>query len=84
LTRLESPVEPGPDHTRNAVIVTGKASLTTAAITEHWGSAPPVTDLHLVEVPRLIDVMNAVYDHAATLTYGAVDFVHRRCSRSRR
>ena len=73
LARLESPTEPGPDHTRNAVIVTGKASLTTAAITKHWGSAPPVTDLHLVEAPRLIDVMTAVYDHAATLTYGAVD-----------
>jgi superfamily II DNA/RNA helicase len=73
LAKLESPTEPGPDQTRNAVIVTGRASLTTAAITQNWGSAPPVTDLHLLEVPSLIDVMNAVYDHAATLSYGAVD-----------
>ena len=50
LARLDSPTEPGPDHTRNAVIVTSRISLTTAAITKHWGSTPPVTDLHLVEV----------------------------------
>jgi hypothetical protein len=66
--------QPGPDHTRNAVIVTGKASQAAAAVTKYWGSAPPVTDLHLIEVPDLFNVMNRIYDHAATLTYEHVDF----------
>lgn len=73
LAKLDSPSEPGPEHTRNAVIVTGKASLTAVMVTKYWGSTPPVTDLHLIEVPNLTDVMNAVYDYAATLTYGDVD-----------
>ena len=73
LAKLDSPAEPGPEHTRNAVIVTGKASLTAVMVTKYWGSTPPVTDLHLIEVPSLTDVMNEVYDHAATLTYGDVD-----------
>jgi superfamily II DNA/RNA helicase len=73
LAKLDSPAEPGPDHTRNAVIVTGRASLTTAMVSKHWGSAPPVTDLHVVEVPGIRAVVNEVYDHAASLTYGDVD-----------
>lgn len=73
LAKLDSPTEPGPDHTRNAVIVTGKASLTAVKVTKYWGSAPPVTDLHLIEVPDVVNVMNEVYDHAAKLTYGDVD-----------
>jgi superfamily II DNA/RNA helicase len=73
LAKLDSPEEPGPDHARNAVIVTAKASLTAVAVTKHWRSAPPVTDLHLIEVPDLITVMNRIYDHAATLAYGDVD-----------
>jgi hypothetical protein len=36
------------------VIVTGKASLTTAVVTKYWASAPPVTDLHLIVVPDLV------------------------------
>ena len=73
LAKLDSPAEPGPEHTRNAVIVTGKASLTAVMVTKYWGSTPPVTDLHLIEVPDLTDVMNKLYDSAATLTYGGVD-----------
>jgi hypothetical protein len=58
LAKLDSPAEPGPDHARNAAIVTGKATLTAAMVTKYWGSAPPVTDLHVIVVPDLIDVMN--------------------------
>jgi superfamily II DNA/RNA helicase len=73
LAKLDSPAEPGPEHARNAVIVTGKATLTAAMVTKYWGSTPPVTDLHLIVAPDLIDMMNDVYDHAATLTYGDAD-----------
>jgi len=73
LAKLDSPAEPGPDHARNAVIVTGKATLTAVMVTKYWSSAPPVTDLHLIVVPDLIDVMNEVYNHAATPTCGDVD-----------
>ncbi len=70
LAKLDSPAEPGPEHARHAVIVTGKASLTTAVVTKYWASAPPVTDLHLIVVPDLVVVMNKVYDHAATRPRG--------------
>lgn len=73
LAKLDSPAEPGPDHTRNAVIVAGRASLTAATVSKHWGSAPPVTDLHVIEVPGIRAVINDVYAHAASLTYGDVD-----------
>jgi hypothetical protein len=73
LAKLDSPAEPGPEHTRHAAIVTGKASRTATTVTKYWGTAPPVTDLHVIVVPDLVDVMHKVYDQAATLTYGDVD-----------
>ena len=45
------------------MIVTGKASIAAAA----------VTDMHLIGVPDLFNVMNRIYGHAARLTYLDVD-----------
>jgi hypothetical protein len=40
LAKLDSPTEPGPEHTRHAAIVTGKASLTAAGVTKYLGYGP--------------------------------------------
>lgn len=73
LSTLSRPTEPLPPHHRQAVIVTDRANLKESTVTEHWTPGPPVTDLHVIDVPGLSSLVDAVYDAAGTLTYGDVD-----------
>ena len=79
LAKLHSPGERGPDHDRHAVIVAPNVPLTVATITKHWGPVPPVSELHIIEVPDMMGkpgregFMDQVYAHAATLSYAEVD-----------
>ncbi len=79
LAKLRSPDEPGPEHNRHAVIVSPTISLSPATITKHWGCAPLVSELHLIEVPNMtgepdrIGFMDEVYAHAASLSYSDID-----------
>lgn len=79
LAKLHSPDDLGPEHDRHAVIVSPAISLSPATITKHWGSAPPISELHLIEVPDMTggpgrtSFMDQVYAHAAELSYADVD-----------
>lgn len=61
-----------PEHDKQAVIITERPSLAVAKIEECWCDQPPVTELHLVAVPRLEEVIGLLYTHAGKLTYGDV------------
>jgi hypothetical protein len=61
-----------PEHDKQAVIVTERPTLKVAKIEEHWGEHPPVTELHIVAVRRLEELIELLYAHAGTLTYGDV------------
>ena len=54
------------------MIVTEGPTLTVAKVEECWGDQPPVTELHLVAIPRLEEVIGLLYTDAAELTYGDV------------
>ncbi|MGH2392344.1 MAG: DEAD/DEAH box helicase, partial [Candidatus Limnocylindria bacterium] len=69
LARLIHPDEPLPPHERQAVIVIGGGNLADAKIKEHWGAAPPVSELHIINVPDLETVTDDLYDAAAGLNY---------------
>jgi superfamily II DNA/RNA helicase len=69
LAQVVQPDEPVPPHDRQAVIVTAKGTLTGAKIKEHWGTAPPVSELHIITVPDLETVMDQLYEVAASLQY---------------
>ena len=61
-----------PEHDQQAVIVSERSSLTVAKIEEHWGDHPPVSELHVVAVRRLEEVIELLYAHAGKMTYGDV------------
>ena len=63
-----------PEHDKQAVIVSARSSLTVAKIEEYWGDHPPVTELHVVAVHRLEEVIESLYTHASKMTYGDVAF----------
>lgn len=61
-----------PEHDKQAVIVSERSSLTVAKIEEHWGGHPPVTELHVVAIHRLEEVIERLYTLAGKMTYGDV------------
>ena len=61
-----------PEHDKQAVIITERPTLTVAKVEECWGDQPPVTELHLVVIPRIEEVIGLLYTHASKLTYGDV------------
>ena len=61
-----------PEHDKQAVIITERPTLTVAKVEECWVDQPPVTELHLVVIPRVEEVIGSLYTHAAKLTYGDV------------
>jgi hypothetical protein len=61
-----------PEHDKQAVIVSERASLTVAKIQEHWGDHPPVTELHVIAVDRLQELIEWLYTHTGNMTYGDV------------
>ena len=73
LASLTRPGEPGPAHERQAVIVTERATLKAAKIQEIWGTNPPVSELHLIEVPGYTTFIDDVYAYAASLSFADLD-----------
>lgn len=69
LARILEPERPYPVHARHAVVVTGKDNLTVPKVHEYWNAEPPVSELHVVVVPELLGVIDAVYATAGTLSY---------------
>jgi DEAD/DEAH box helicase len=61
-----------PDHDKQAVITTARHTLTIPKIEEHWGQHPPVTELHVVAVPHLEQMLESLYAQAGTMTYSDV------------
>ena len=72
LAQLSAPSGTYPEHDKQAVIVSARSSLTAAKIEEHWGYHPPVSELHIVAVHRLEEVIELLYTHAGKMTYGDV------------
>jgi hypothetical protein len=58
-----------PDHLRHAVAVVGTDKLTKEKVEKYWPGAPPVTELHVIEVPDLKTVRDQLFDAASSLTY---------------
>jgi hypothetical protein len=61
-----------PEHDKHAVIISERASLTPEKIEEHWGTSPPVSELHVVEVPQAEELIESLHSIARTMTYGDV------------
>jgi hypothetical protein len=72
LAQLTAPSGTYPEHDKQAVIISARSSLTVAKIEEHWGDHPPVTELHVVAVHRLEEVIELLYTQAGKMTYGDV------------
>jgi hypothetical protein len=72
LAQLSAPSGTYPEHDKQAVIISARSSLAVAKIEEHWGDPPPVTELHVVAVHRLEEVIELLYTHAGKMTYGDV------------
>lgn len=66
--------EPGtyPEHDKEAVIITERPTLKVAKIEEYWGEHPPVNELHVVAVHRLVELIESLYAHVCKMTYGDV------------
>lgn len=71
LGRLTHPDEPLPPHDRQAVVVTGGGSYTDEKLKEHWGTTPPVSELHIFVIADIEAVMDRIYNGAADLDYSA-------------
>ena len=69
MARLIEPDEPTPEHARQAVIVLGSGEYTAAKVKEHWGTSPPVSHLHVINVPDAEAVIDRLFDKAAKLNY---------------
>lgn len=70
LGRLVDPDAVIPDHLRHAVAVVGADKITKEKVENYWPGAPPVTELHVIEVPDLKAVRDQLLDAASSLTYG--------------
>lgn len=69
LAQLSSPAGEFPPHERQAVIITNANTLSVPKVEEHWGDAPPVTTLHIIELGDVEKVIENVYTAAEKLTY---------------
>lgn len=70
LARLVDPGRARPPHEAHAVAVVDRDNLTAEKANEHWGLLPPVSELHVVEVPDLVNLRDGLFDLASKLTYG--------------
>jgi superfamily II DNA/RNA helicase len=68
LAGLVADDQPVPPHERHALIVTGHR-LTDTKINEHWGTTPPVSQLHIIAVDELEKVMDTLYETAGRLNH---------------
>jgi len=69
LGRLIDPDEALPPHLRHAVAVVPEDRLTLTSIKNRWPDVPPVSQLHIVVVHDLQDIITTLFDAAAALTY---------------
>ena len=69
LAQLASPAGEFPPHERQAVIITDANTLSVSKVEEHWGDAPPVTTLHVIELGDVEKVIENVYTAAEKLAY---------------
>lgn len=69
LGRLVDPGAALPPHEAHAVALVGRDKLTAAKLTEHWSDAPPVSVLHVVTVPDVMDLRARLFAAAGELTY---------------
>jgi hypothetical protein len=70
LARLIDPERTHPPHEAHAVAVVDKDNLTAAKAKKYWKSLPPVSELHVIEVPDLVDLRDGLFEAAGQLTYG--------------
>lgn len=70
LGRLTDPDAALPPHSVHAVAIVGQDKLTRAKLKEHWSENPPVSVLHVVAVPDLVDIRTRLFALASDLTYG--------------
>lgn len=70
LGRLTDPDSHLPPHKRHAVAAVPEDRVTTRAIVERWGDAPPVSELHVVTIEGGQDTIDRIFNAAAQLTYG--------------
>lgn len=70
LARLIDPGRTHPSHEAHAVAVVDRDNLTAAKAEEYWRSLPPVSELHVIEVPELTDLRDELFEAAGHLTYG--------------
>ncbi|MFE5337474.1 DEAD/DEAH box helicase [Isoptericola sp. NPDC056573] len=69
LGRLIDPSAALPPHAAHGVAVVGEDKLTPAKLKEYWSGAPPVSVLHVVAVPDLVDLRTNLFVLASHLTY---------------
>jgi superfamily II DNA/RNA helicase len=69
LGRLVDPGAALPPHEAHAVALVGHDKLTPAKLTEYWSDAPPVSVLHVVTVPDVMDLRARLFALAGELTY---------------
>lgn len=65
-----TPPEELPAYERHAVIITDGADVDGATITSEWSATPPVSALSIVKIPRLSEIIEAVYSQAGTYKAG--------------
>lgn len=70
LARLIDPERTHPPHEAHAVAVVDKDNLTAAKAKQYWKSVPPVSELHVIEVPDLVDLRDRLFEAAGRLSYG--------------
>ncbi|HET7690749.1 MAG TPA: DEAD/DEAH box helicase [Nocardioidaceae bacterium] len=58
-----------PPHERQAVIITDVNTLSVQKVEEHWGHAPPVTTLHIIELGDIEKAIDNAYTAAEKLSY---------------
>lgn len=70
LGHLTDPDSHLPPHQRHAVAAVPEDRVTTRAIAERWGNAPPVSELHVVTIEGGEATIDCIFNTAAQLTYG--------------
>lgn len=69
LGRLIDPDAALPPHSVHAVAIVGADKITAAKLSEHWSDDPPVSVLHVVTVPNVVDLRSRLFVRAGELTY---------------
>lgn len=69
LGRLIAPDAVLPPHSVHAVAIVEEDKITAAKLNEHWSDNPPVSVLHVVTVPNVVDLRSRLFVRAGELTY---------------